>query len=343
MVTTKGVAPVVQAPMAGGVATPELVAAVCRAGGTGFLAGGYLTADVLAERIAAVRRRVDGPFGVNLFVPGGRAGDEAVGAYRAALEPEAARFGVTLRTDDLYERDDWEAKLRLLVAAPVPIVSFTFGLPAAEDLAALRDAGSLLVATVTSVPEAVAAADAGVDLLCVQGPEAGGHRATFHVADTPGAAPLAELLAAVVRAVRRPVVAAGGLRDGRDVAAVLRAGAVAGQLGTAFLLTDEAGTSGTHRAALTADRFGETVVTRAFSGRPARGLRNAFTDAHGAAAPAAYPQVHHLTAPLRAAAARAGEPEAVSLWAGTGYRSARPGPAEAVTRVLLRESGATGG
>ncbi|MFX4294058.1 nitronate monooxygenase [Streptomyces bohaiensis] len=343
MVTLEGVAPVVQAPMAGGVATPELVAAVCRAGGTGFLAGGYLTAEALAERVAAVRARIDGPFGVNLFVPGERSGDEAVGAYREELAPEAARFGVTLRTDDLYERDDWEAKVRLLVAAPVPLVSFTFGLPSPAELAALRAAGSRLVATVTTVAEAVAAAEAGVDALCVQGPEAGGHRATFRVGDTPEDVPLPRLVAAVVRAARKPVIAAGGLRDGRDVAAVLGEGAVAGQLGTAFLLTDEAGTSPAHRAALTAGRFGETVVTRAFSGRPARGLRNAFIDAHGAAAPPAYPQVHHLTAPLRAAASRAGDPDAMSLWAGTGFRAARSGTAAAVTRSLLAEVDAAGG
>ncbi|WP_245241220.1 nitronate monooxygenase [Streptomyces spiramenti] len=343
MVTIEGVAPVVQAPMAGGVATPELVAAVCDAGGTGFLAGGYLTAEALAERIAAVRARVRSAYGVNLFVPGERAADESVAAYREVLAPRAARFGVKLRTGDLYERDDWEAKVRLLVAEPVPIVSFTFGLPPAGDLAALRAAGSTLIATVTSVPEAVAAAEAGVDALCVQGPEAGGHRATFRVQDTPGELPLPRLVGAVLRAVRKPVIAAGGLRDGRDVAAVLRAGAVAGQSGTAFLLTDEAGTSATHRTALSDDRFAETVVTRAFSGRPARGLRNAFVDAHGAEAPPAYPQVHHLTAPLRAAAARAGEPDSVSLWAGTGFRAARSGPAAAVTRALLDGAGGTAG
>ncbi|WP_103503101.1 nitronate monooxygenase [Streptomyces sp. SM14] len=332
------VVPVVQAPMAGGVATPELVAAVSGAGALGFLAGGYLSADRLAEQVAAVRGRTDRPFGVNLFVPGERGGDDALAAYRAELRPEAERFGVTLPEGDLYDRDDYDAKVRGLVADPVAVVSFTFGLPGAEEVAALRAAGSALVVTVTSVAEAEAAVAVGADALCVQGPEAGGHRSTHRVDDEPGTAPLPELVAGIARRVRVPLVAAGGLADGRDIAGVLQAGAVAAQLGTAYLRTDEAGTSRPHRDALVDPAFTATTVTRAFTGRPARALRSVFTEAHGAHAPRAYPQVHRLTAPLRAAAVRAGAPEAMALWAGTGFRHARTGPAADLTRALWDEA-----
>ncbi|WP_130799902.1 nitronate monooxygenase [Streptomyces otsuchiensis] len=332
------VVPMVQAPMAGGVATPGLVSAVSEAGALGFLAGGYLSADRLAEQVAAVRGRTDRPFGVNLFVPGERGGDDALAAYRAELRPEAERFGVTLPEGDLYDRDDYDAKVRGLVADPVTVVSFTFGLPGAEEVAALRAAGSALVVTVTSVAEAEAAVAVGADALCVQGPEAGGHRSTHRVDDEPGTAPLPELVAGIARRVRVPLVAAGGLADGRDIAAVLQAGAVAAQLGTAYLRTDEAGTSRPHRDALVDPAFTATTVTRAFTGRPARALRSDFTEAHGAHAPRAYPQVHRLTAPLRTAAVRAGAPEAMALWAGTGFRHARTGPAAGLTRALWDEA-----
>jgi nitronate monooxygenase len=175
-----------------------------------------------------------------------------------------------------------------------------------------------------------------MDALCVQGPEAGGHRGTFRVAAAPGRTPLPELLAEVRAVSGLPLIAAGGIADGPAVAAALRAGAAAVQLGTAYLCADEAGTSAAHRAALTDPGFTGTVVTRAFTGRAARGLRNAFIDRYEPYAPAVYPEVHHLTRPLRAAAAERGDTAAMHLWAGTGHRLARTGPAADTTRELWR-------
>ncbi|MFE4517511.1 nitronate monooxygenase [Kitasatospora sp. NPDC056783] len=326
--------PVIAAPMAGGPSTPELAAAVNRAGGLGFLAAGMKTVEALAEQIAAVRKATDRPYGVNLFVPGAPADRAVVDAYRERLRPEAERWGVALPEEIGPDRDGWEAKLALLLADPVPVVSYTFGLPTAAEAAALRAAGTTQIATVTTPGEARAAEALGMDALCVQGPEAGGHRSTHRVTDRPGELPLLELLPAVREVTALPLVAAGGLGDGPAVAAALRAGAVAVQLGTALLRADESGASAAHRAALT--ELPETAVTRAFTGRPARGLRNAFIDRYGPYAPAAYPEVHHLTAPLRTAAARRGDTDAMHLWAGTAHHLARSGPAEAIVTELWR-------
>ncbi|WP_371484677.1 nitronate monooxygenase [Kitasatospora sp. NBC_00315] len=332
--------PILAAPMAGGASTPELVAAVGAVGGLGFLAAGYLGAGAVLERVSRLRELSDRPFGVNLFVPSASPVDdadtEAVARYRERLLPEAERLGVGLPSVIPPDRDDWDAKIAALLAHPVPLVSYTFGLPAPEEARALRAAGTVQIGTVTTVDEARLAVAAGMDALCVQGPDAGGHRATFRVADPPGREPLADLLAGIRAVTGLPLIAAGGLADGRAVAAALHAGAVAVQLGTAYLRARESGAPAVHRAALVDRHFTETVVTRAFTGRPARALRNAFTDGHERHAPAVYPEVHHLTRPLRAAAAKRGDAEAVHLWAGTGHRLARAAPAAEITRELWR-------
>ncbi len=332
--------PVIAAPMAGGASTPELVAAVNAAGGLGFLAAGYRTAAVMAEQIARARELTDRPVGVNLFVPGvvDPAAVAGLPRYRAELLPEAERLGVTLPVEIAADGEDWEAKIAALLADPVEVVSYTFGLPTRQEAAALRAAGTAQVATVTSPAEARAAAALGMDALCVQGPEAGGHRGTHLVGAAPGTEPLLALLAQVRAAVDLPLIAAGGLGTGPRIAAAL-GHAQAVQLGTAYLLADEAGTSPAHRAALADPRFTETVITRAFTGRPARALRNAFTTRHADQAPHAYPEVHHLTAPLRTAATRTGDLDTVHLWAGTSHATTRPGAAAEITERLWREAG----
>jgi nitronate monooxygenase len=176
---------------------------------------------------------------------------------------------------------------------------------------------------------------AGVDVLAAQGPSAGGHRGTFDPSAQPASEPLEQLLAALTATVDLPVIAAGGLSTAEDIRRVTRAGAVAAQLGTAFLLADEAGSSPVHRAALKDPQFTETVVTRSFSGRYARGLRNRFIDEHEAEAPFGYPEVHYLTSPVRAAAVRAGDPHGVNVWAGTGFRDAKAAPVAEIVENLI--------
>lgn len=331
--------PIVQAPMAGGPSTVELAAAVSGAGGLGFLAAGYKLPQMLADEIDRLRARTAGPFGVNVFVPQPAPGTaERIAAYRAELYGEAERYAVTLPVPAPEDDDHWADKIALLVRRPVPVVSFTFGAPTASAVHDLHAVHTYLIGTVTSLDEARIAHERGVDALCVQGPGAGGHRGTYDPAAEPGTTPLPELLATIRRTVPLPVLASGGLATGADIAAVLDAGAWAAQLGTAYLRTHESGAQPVYKAALADARFTETTVTRAFSGRPARGLRNGFIDRHDATAPAGYPQVNQLTRPLRAAAAARGDADGLSLWAGTGYRRATDEPAEALTARLWREA-----
>ncbi len=333
--------PVVVAPMAGGPSTPALVTAAGAAGGLGFLAAGYRDAGQVREQVAQVRALTARPFGVNVFVPGSAAVDRvALDAYAARLAPVAERLGVK-PGEPRWDDDDYAAKLDLLVAEPVPLVSFTFGCPAQVDVERLHRAGSLVAVTVTSPAEAVSAAEAGADAVCVQGTEAGAHRGSFHddPAEPPGAGalPLFDLIPQVRAAVPLPLLAAGGLMTGADIAAVLAAGASLAQLGTAFLCCPEAGTNRTHRQALLAGGYWATGFTRAFTGRTARGLVNGFFQEYTDGAPAGYPHVHHLTRPLRTAAAEQGDAEALHLWAGEGWRRIRPLPAAELMSTLGAE------
>lgn len=330
--------PVIAAPMAGGVSTPELAAAVSSAGGLGFLAAGYLTEQALTEGIERARRLTAEPFGVNLFVPGERR-EPDLGEYEARVRAEAGDYGVEPGTpywdDDLYQ-----AKVELVLAERVPVVSFTFGVPEAATVRRLHQVGTEVVVTVTTPAEAVLAADSGADALCVQGAEAGGHRGVFDDDGSSGGGPLYGVLALVrliSAEVDLPLIAAGGLVRGADVAAVRTAGAVAAQLGTAFMVCDEAGTKPAHRAAI-AEGTRETTLTRAFSGKPARGLVNRFLTDNTEYAPAAYPQLHHLTRPVRAAAGKSDDPEAMSLWAGQAYSRVRLMAAAELTRLLGEEA-----
>ena len=323
--------PVIAAPMAGGASTPRLVAEVGSAGGLGFLAAGHLTVEALAGQLTATAELTDRPFGVNLFVPASKSTVDLT-AYRERVAAQAALVGVE-PGEPRWEDDSYSAKLELVLALRIPVVSFTFGLPSVDEVRRLHAAGSYVVVTVTTPAEAKQAAAIGADALCVQGSDAGAHRGTLtDDGVSPGGGELYGTLAAlrlVAAAVDLPLIAAGGLVHGADVAAVLAAGAVAAQLGTAFLLCPEAGTAPAHRLALV-EKTRRTALTRAFTGRPARGLVNRFLSEHTASAPAAYPNVHHLTKPLRAT----GDPELMSLWAGQTYSLVEAAPAADVVRRL---------
>lgn len=317
--------PVVAAPMAGGPTTPDLVLAAAGAGSLAFVAGGYLTAEALADQLAHVRAEEE-VYGVNLFAPNPVPVDPAAyAAYRELIAPEAQRYGVELPAHPIEDDDAWRDKVDLLVDHPAPVVSFTFGIPEAAVLTALRGAGSRLVQTVTSADEARRASEAGVDALAVQASTAGGHSGTLTPERIPPERALTDLIREIKAAVGLPLLGAGGIASRDHVAAVLAAGAEAAVVGTALLLADESGASAAHRAGLT-DHSRETAVMRAWTGRPARGLRNSFSDAYDDSAPPGYPALHHLTRPLRRAAAAATDPERVNLWAGTGFRSARAAP-----------------
>lgn len=327
--------PIVAAPMAGGPSTVELARAVSSAGAFPFLAGGYKAPDALAGEIDQLRS-LDAGFGVNLFVPTDEAADEvAFAAYADELAPEAAAHGIELNPVPVVDSDQWAEKLALLVANPVPVVSLTFGLPSRSDIVALQTAVSSVLATVTTPHEALLAQDAGVDGLVVQGQSAGGHSATFDPTRFPEPLGTGVLVRQVRQAVELPVIAAGGVDGPHAVRALLEVGADSVAVGTMLLRTDEAGTSRTHKRALGDPRFTDTVLTRAFTGRPARALRNGFVNRHSEA-PSSYPAIHHLTRALRQAAGKDGDTDRLHLWVGTGWRNARTGPASDVIRHLAQ-------
>jgi len=306
--------PIVQAPMAAGPSTPQLAAAVSNAGALGFVAGGYKPVEALRDDLAATRALTAAPFGVNLFVLADTPVDTA------ALERYAQRLGVDPAAAH-FDDDAFDAKLELVLEDRPAIVSTTFALPPGDTVERLRERGIAVWITVTEPDEARAARDAGADALVVQGVEGGGHRGSFADEDGRGEVGLLALLRLVAQEVALPLVAAGGIVDGAGVAAVLAAGARAAQIGTAFMRCPEAGTNPAHRDALAEEL--PTKLTRAFTGRRARGIVNEFMREHDDEAPSAYPHVGFLTAATRAKGTR----DSISLWAGQAHVLAEETPA----------------
>ncbi|MEU6219238.1 nitronate monooxygenase [Streptomyces sp. NPDC047022] len=332
--------PIVQAPMAGGIAVPQLAAAVSEAGGLGFLAAGYKTADGMYQEIKQVRGLTSRPFGVNVFLPQPESADPAaVEVYANQLAGEATWYDTELGDPDSGRDDGYDVKLAVLLDNPVPAVSFHFGVPAPEILESLRRAGTVTLVTATTADEALAVQNAGADAVIAQGIEAGGHQGTHRdIQENDGSGiGLLTLLAQMRETVEIPVVAAGGLMRGSQIAAALAAGASAAQLGTAFIPTPESGAAPVYKRALTDPLFVRTGLTRAFSGRPARALVNRFIREHGPYAPAAYPEINHLTSPVRKAAAKAGDAQGMALFAGQGHRLVRELPAGQLVQVLAAE------
>ena len=327
--------PIVLAPLAGGPATVDLAVAVSDAGGLGFLAAGYRSAADVREDVLAFRARSEAPFGVNVFAPPATATEPGVYAsYVDRLQREARRAGVRLG-EPRFDDDDWQAKLAALSELTVPVVSFVFGCPAPDVVAELRARGTSVWVTVTSPGEGRQAENAGADALVVQGYEAGGHRASFSD-DDAAAYGLLALLQLVGVDATVPLVAAGGVATGRGVAAALAAGARAVQIGTAFLRCPEAGTAAVHRAALAT--AAPTALTRAFTGKSARGIVNRFMREYGDAAPSAYPELHYVTSPLRRAGRSSGDRDVVNLWAGQTHELGSDEPAAVVARRLAHDA-----
>lgn len=319
--------PIVGAPMAGGPGTPALAAAVSNAGGLGFIPGGYVSAERFAEDIAAARGMTSGPLGVNLLVPQPSVADwVALDYYADELEGIAEHYQCEVGRPEFGDDDDWERKLEVVLDVRPELVSFTFGVPPPDVIRRLSAQGLLVMVTVTSAYEAGVAVAAGADSLVVQGPDAGGHRGTFAPDMEPAADSLHDLIDRIHRAHRDvPIIAAGGLGTAEDVAGVLRRGAVAAQVGTALLLSNEAGTSQAQRTAMKNQLFAKTIVTRAFSGRYGRGLENEFIRLLDNVAPLGYPEVNQMTLPIREAATEREDPNGMALWAGTSFRQARAG------------------
>jgi nitronate monooxygenase len=332
--------PVVLAPMGGGPSTPELVAAVSNAGGLGSLAAAYSNAERIEQDIAAVRKLTSRPFAVNLFSPQAQLPlNDGVKAVADFLRPYHERLG--LKAPELPQKpiEDFNEQLDAVAKASPPIVSFTFGLLPAKASDRLKSQGTYLMGTATTVDEATQLEQAGVDAVIAQGSEAGAHRGTFAVPSEEALIGTVALVPQVVDAVRVPVIASGGIMDGRGLVAALALGASAVQMGTAFLACKEAGTSATYRDALMRGRGDATTLTRAFSGRMARGLSNEFIEKWNTAAMEhlPYPWQNAFTQPMRRAATAAKQAGLLSLWAGQGVGMLRETTAEQLMRQLQEE------
>jgi nitronate monooxygenase len=332
--------PVVLAPMGGGPSTPELVAAVSNAGGLGSLAAAYSNAERIQQDIAAIRKLTTRPFAVNLFSPQAQLPlSDGVNAMSDFLRPYHDRLG--LKAPELPQKaiEDFDEQLNAVAKAVPPIVSFTFGLLPAKASDRLKAQGTYLMGTATTVDEARQLERAGVDAVIAQGSEAGAHRGTFAVPAEEALVGTVALVPQVVDAVHVPVIASGGIMDGRGLVAALALGASAVQMGTAFLACKEAGTNATYREALKRERDSRTTLTRAFSGRMARGLSNEFIEKWNAAGleHLPYPWQNAFTQPMRRAAASAGQADLLSLWAGQGVGMLREMTAEQLMKELQEE------
>ena len=334
--------PVIQAPMAGGTTTPELVAAVCEAGAFGFLGAAYLTSGAILEAAARVRELTGRPFGINLFTPQPDAQLPAdVAPALAALAPLHEQLGLASPALPNDVSDPFHEQMPAVAQSAVSAFSTTFGIPPAAAIATAKQAGMVVLGTATTVEEALRLEAAGADAVVAQGAEAGGHRGTFVADFESSMIGTMALVPQVVDAVRIPVIASGGIMDGRGVAAALALGASAAQLGTAFLVADESGSPACHKQAVLDAAAHETRVTRAFSGRPARGVVNrAMLAVDDPAHPdriLPYPVQNALTRPMRTAAGKRGEAEYLSLWAGQAGRLGRREPAAAIVARIAHE------
>lgn len=349
--------PVIQAPMAGGGDTPALVAAVSNGGGMGSIGAAYLSPQAITEAAATVRAHSGRPFGINLFAPMTPPARPDPKAAIDRVAPFYAELGLDPPGAPDLPPDSFADQLEACLDSGAAVFSFTFGVLPADAIAAIKARGMMLLGTATTVEEATILAAAGVDGIVAQGSEAGGHRGSFlgggfagdpATAFTRGMIGTMALVPQIVDAVTLPVIASGGIMDGRGIAAALALGASAVQMGTAFLVCAEAGVPDAYKEAILAAQPGETRITRAFSGRPARGIANRFMDAvedpSREAAVLPFPYQNALTRPLRTAAAKAGRAEFLSLWAGQGLGLARrQGAAELMERLIAETETAIAG
>jgi len=335
--------PILQAPMVG-ASTDAMALSVCRAGGLGHIAAGALAPEAIGPAVQALRAQTQAPFGVNLLMaPRATPDGGAVAEALARLEPWYAQLGLPPPDAPNDFAPDFEAQLAAVIAAAPPVASFTFDILRREQVAALQAVGTLVVGTATTVAEARAWAAVGADGVCAQGFEAGGHRGHFLAEAESSLVGTLALVSLIRAAVDLPVIAAGGIMDGRGVAAALALGAAAVQMGTAFLLSDQSGASPPWRAAIADAPDDPTRLTRAFTGRHARGIENGFMRAMRRSENdvPAYPVQNRLTQPLRAAAAKADAPDLISLWAGQAVRLATPGDAGEMVKRWWAEAGQT--
>jgi nitronate monooxygenase len=338
--------PIIQGPLGGGPSTPELVAAVSNADGLGSLGAAYLTPEQITSAVQKIRSLTDKPFQVNLFAGGWDQNAHAAhvdpGPMLELLAEIHQTLGLPAPAPPPPKPDPFPEQLEAVLHADPPIFSFTFGIPDPNAMARLKKRGVFILGTATTVAEARLLSDAGVDAVVAQGAESGAHRGTFAGPFESSMVPALELVRGIAAAIDKPIIASGGLMDGRDIARAMAAGASAASLGTAFLVSTESAAPQAHKQAILTATQDNTVITSAFSGRPARGLPNTFirklAGRENAILP--YPLQNAWTRAMRTAAAQQAKPDFLSLWAGQGVARARAMPAAALVKCLAEEMAA---
>lgn len=332
--------PIVQAPMANYVTTPELVAAVSESGALGSVGAPYYSAEEITKAAEAIRERTAKPFALNLFIPiPARApSDVELESVRPILNAFRTELGLPSDPEPKASRDAFDAQFEAVLRARPPVFSFTMGILDRDRLRALHGERIVTIGTATTPDEAVALEEASIDVVCAQGAEAGGHRGTFLVPTEEGLWGVTTLVQQIARRVRIPVLAAGGIMDGRGIAAALAAGASGVQLGTAFLTCPEAGTASAHKAALHSEAARRTVLTKAFSGRHGRALANRYTEALAGVALPPFPAMLGVTSDVRSTASKEGRSDLMQMWAGQGAPLVRDLPAAKLVAALVEET-----
>jgi nitronate monooxygenase len=316
--------PIIQAPMAGGITTPELVGAVSEFGALGSVGAGYLTSVQLDEQIKEIKARTSKPFNVNLFVPE----DQVSFSIEDVLRMSAVLKKMNMPLQDFSFTNEanhinYEKQLEVILQNDVPICSFTFGIPSKEVITELKKEGRIVIGTATTVEEALLFEEWGADIIVAQGNEAGGHRGTFKgSAKSDACIGTMALVPQAADAVDIPIIAAGGIADARGIAAALVLGAKGVQLGSVFIPCLESGAASAYKSKIINSNENDTILTKAFSGKYARGITNDFIQHmkpyENLLLP--YPVQNEVTKPLRIKAAKEQNPQNMSLWAGQGLR-----------------------
>ena len=332
-------APIFQAPMAGGVCTPQLVAAVTNAGGVGGFGFAYSTPEKISQDLAAAKALTTGPVNANVFVfqpvdlPSVQIQNEAIRALTSL--PHANEFSAEIPSAPFYP--DLEQQLAPIWAHRPAILTFHFGVPSSSVIEHAHALGMVVGISATSLAEAMTIQRAGADFIVAQGIEAGGHRGMFDPCVSDEKLGVMDLTRQLTRECSIPIVSAGGIMDGSDIQAVLQAGASAAQLGTAFLCCDESGASPAHKSFLMKQRHRPSVFTKSFSGRPARGIENEFITRMENQSILPFPLQNTLTGSLRQWASKTNNGEYQSMWAGAAFNRSRTMPAQDLVKVLMKE------
>ncbi|TWT04250.1 nitronate monooxygenase [Planococcus sp. CPCC 101016] len=332
--------PIIQAGMAGGPTTVELVVEVSEAGGLGTLGAAYMTPDALRQTIREIRSKTKKNFGVNIFAATVNDDFSRLAEVQKALSPFRSQLEIQ-EVQSSYQSPDWSVEqFTICIQEGVPVISTAFGCLSAEQMKVAKERQVKIVAMVTTVEEAKQAEVSGADAIVAQGSEAGGHRSTFSLENHPAGAQIGtlSLVPQVADAVEIPVIAAGGIVDGRGLVASLILGAQGIQIGTCFVAAKESGAHAAYKQAVFESNEESTVVTKSFSGRPARGIKNRFIQEfeQSGIQPLPFPSQNTITKDIRAAAARANDPAYMSLWAGQSTRSLTKeiGAAEIVQTII---------